>query len=127
MENHYNLTYREEEREMLPLCQREGSGFRGKYMDADEHKSKRISTYRANGGNKINERVEELAIDNDATMPQISIAWLLHKEIVDVPIIGATSVSHLEEAVEAIDINLSDSEIAYLQEPYGPVEINGHE
>ena len=149
MQNHYNLTYREEEREMNPLCEREGVGVipwsplargyltrpyeefletaRGEYMDEDEQMSERIATYRANGGNEINERVEELAAEKGVTMAQIGLAWLLHQDVVDAPIVGTTSIDHLEDAVEALDIDLSDSELEYLEEPYGPVATNGHE
>jgi aryl-alcohol dehydrogenase-like predicted oxidoreductase len=148
MQNHYNLAYREEEREMLPLCEREGIGVipwsplargyltrpheqfletvRGKYM-SNSRLAERIDTYRRNGGNIINERVEELSDEKGVTMAQISLAWLLNKDMVDAPIIGTTSVEHLEDAVEALEISLSDSDIEYLEEPYAPVEINGHE
>ncbi|MFC6613861.1 aldo/keto reductase [Halopenitus salinus] len=148
MQNHYNLAYREEEREMLPLCDREGIGVvpwsplargyltrpheefldtvRGEYMNDSEF-AERIATYRANGGDEINERVAELAADKGVTMAQIALAWLLHQETVDAPIIGTTSVEHLEDAVEALDIDLSESDLAYLEEPYGPVGVNGHE
>lgn len=148
MQNHYNLVYREEEREMLPLCEREGIGVipwsplargyltrpyeeflettRGRYMDSTRL-AERIDIYRANGGDTINERVEELAAEKDVTMAQISLAWLLYQDAVDAPIVGTTSVEHLEDAVEALDIDLSDSDIEYLEEPYGPVEINGHQ
>ena len=147
MQDHYNLVYREEEREMLPLCEQERIGVipwsplargyltrpheeflettRGRYMD-NSHFAERIDTYRANGGETINERVEELAGEKDVTMAQISLAWLLHQDAVDAPIIGTTSVEHLEDAVEALDISLSESDIEYLEEPYSPVEINGH-
>ncbi|WP_415382800.1 aldo/keto reductase [Halosimplex sp. TS25] len=148
MQNHYNLAYREEEREMLPLCEREGIGVvpwsplargyltrpheelaetvRGEYMENSQF-AERIATYRANGGEEINERVEELAAEKDVTMAQISLAWLLHQDAVDAPIVGTTSVEHLEDAVEALEIDLSDSDLEYLEEPYGPVEINGHD
>ncbi len=60
-------------------------------------------------------------------MAQIALAWLLHKEWVDAPIVGTTSVEHLEEAVEALEISLSSSDVAYLEEPYEPVRVSGHE
>ncbi|WP_459194953.1 aldo/keto reductase [Halosimplex sp. J119] len=148
MQNHYNLAYREEEREMLPLCEREGIGVipwsplargyltrpheelaetvRGEYMENSQF-AERIATYRANGGEEINERVEELAAEKGVTMAQISLAWLLHQDAVDAPIVGTTSVEHLEDAVEALDIDLSDSDLEYLEAPYRPVEINGHD
>lgn len=148
MQNHYNLAYREEEREMLPLCETEGIGVipwsplargyltrpheefldtvRGEFMNNSQF-TDRIDAYRANGGSTINERVEELANEKDVTMAQISLAWLFHQDVVDAPIIGTTSVHHLEDAVEALDIDLSDSDLEYLSEPYGPVNIAGHE
>ena len=149
MQNHYNLVYREEEREMLPLCEKEGVGIipwsplargyltrpheafletvRGEYMDEDDGMASRIATYRESGGDEINERVEELAANKDVTMAQIALAWLLHQDAVDAPIVGTTSVEHLEDAVEALDIDLTESDLRYLEEPYGPVDIDGHE
>jgi aryl-alcohol dehydrogenase-like predicted oxidoreductase len=143
MQNHYNLLYREEEREMLPLCDRENVGVvpwsplargylarpheefdattRGK---SDSHAQEH--PYFEGGGEEINERVGELAADEDATMAQIGLAWLFSKEWVDAPIVGTTSVEHLEEAVAALDISLSDSDIEYLEEPYEPVRVAGH-
>jgi len=148
MQNHYNLAYREEEREMLPLCEREGVGvipwsplgrgflarpheqfaetIRGRHIEGSRF-ARRVNAYRANGGDEINERVEELAEENGVKMAQIAIAWLLHQDWVDAPIVGTTSVEHLEDAVEALEIDLSDSDLDYLEEPYGPVEVVGHE
>ena len=147
MQNHYNLAYREEDREMLPLCEREGVGsipwsplargylarpheafldtVRGRYMDGGRF-ADRIDTYRAGGGAEINERVQEMAEENGVTMAQIGLAWLLHQDAVDAPIVGVSSVEHLEEAAEAVDLSLSTSDQAYLEEPYQPVEVNGH-
>jgi aryl-alcohol dehydrogenase-like predicted oxidoreductase len=149
MQNHYNLVYREEEREMLPLCESEGVGVipwsplargflarphrefldttRGQFMNADAEFGERIATYRANGGEEVNERVEELAEEKGVTMGQVALAWVLHQDSVDAPIVGTTSVEHLEQAVEATELDLSSSEQAYLEEPYGPVPVNGHE
>ncbi|MEY7849665.1 aldo/keto reductase [Natrarchaeobius sp. A-rgal3] len=148
MQNHYNLVYREEEREMLPLCADGGVGVipwsplaggyltrpheeltataRGESMTESEMLSEFVTTYRANGGERINERVEELASERGVTMAQIALAWLLHQDHVDAPIVGTTSVDHLEDAIEALEIDLSDSDLAYLEEPYEPVEIRGH-
>jgi aryl-alcohol dehydrogenase-like predicted oxidoreductase len=148
MQNHYNLAYREEEREMLPLCDREGIGVlpwsplargflarpheaadettRGAFMDADGRMSDRVATYRANGGVEINDRVAELAAEKGVTMAQIALAWLLHRDDVTAPVVGTTSVEHLEAAVEALSIDLSDADRAYLEEPYGPVPVDGH-
>ncbi len=144
MQNHYNLLYREEERETLPLCRREGIGVipwsplargyltrpheafdataRGRSDDyARQH------PYFEGGGREINERVQELADERDRTMAQIALAWLLHQDVVDAPIVGTTSVEHLEEAVEATEIDLSDGDLEYLAEPYEPVPVSGHE
>src|SRR6056297_93741 len=144
MQNHYNLAYREEEREMLPLCAREGIGVipwspmaRGyltrphEEIDAttrgetEEHMYDH--PYREGGGKEINERVQELAAEKGVTMAQISLAWLFHKDWVTTPIVGTTSVAHLEDAVQALDIDLSASDVAYLEEPYEPVPVSGHD
>lgn len=144
MQNHYNLLYREEEREMLPYCQKQdiavipwsplARGYltrpheefeetaRGK---SDEHA--RNHPYFDGNGREVNERVEELADQKDASMAQIALAWVLHKEWVDAPIIGTTSIEHLEEAVEALDISLSESDQEWLEAPYEPVHVSGHE
>jgi aryl-alcohol dehydrogenase-like predicted oxidoreductase len=143
MQNHYSLVYREEEREMLPLTQEENVGVipwsplaRGyltrphEEIDAtargasEEHLYEH--PYREGGGREINERVEEIAAERDVTMAQIALSWLLHKEHVDAPIVGTTSVEHLEEAVAALDISLSEGDIEYLEAPYEPVEVSGH-
>jgi len=144
MQNHYNLLYREEEREMLPLSEREGVGVvpwsplaRG-YL-ARPHEEFDVTTrgqtddyardhpYFEGGGREINERVAELAAEKGVTMAQIALAWLLHQDAVDAPIVGTTSVEHLEDAVEALEIDLTASEQAYLEEPYEPVPVSGHE
>ncbi len=144
MQNHYNLLYREEEREMLPFCEKKDIGVipwsplaRG-YLarpheefdatargESDEYA--REHPYFEGNGQEINERVQELAEQKDATMAQIALSWVLHKDVVDAPIVGTTSVEHLEEAVEALDISLSDSDIEWLEAPYEPVSVSGHE
>jgi len=144
MQNHYNLVYREEERETLPLCEKEGLGVvpwspmaRGyltrpheEYMSttrAETDDYAQEHPYADNGGRDINERVQELAEDRGVKMAQISLAWLLHKEWVDAPIVGASKVAHLEDAVEALEIDLSDSDMEYLEAPYEPVPVSGHQ
>ncbi|MFC6906401.1 aldo/keto reductase [Halalkalicoccus tibetensis] len=144
MQNHYNLVYREEEREMLPLCEKEGIGVmpwsplaRG-YLarpateidatsrgESEEQMYKH--PYREGGGPEVNEHVEELAEEKGVTMAQISLAWLLHKDWVDAPIVGTTSIEHLEQAVEALEIDLSESDMEYLEDPYEPVRVSGHD
>ena len=144
MQNHYNLLYREEEREMLPYCKKQDIGVipwsplaRG-YL-ARPHEEFDATTrgetddyarqhpYFEGNGQEINERVAELADQKDVSMGQIALAWLLHKPSVDAPIVGTTSMEHLEEAVEALEISLSDSDLGWLEEPYEPVSVSGHE
>ncbi|WP_136715996.1 aldo/keto reductase [Halorientalis salina] len=144
MQNHYNLVYREEEREMLPFCQKEGigtmpwspmaRGYLTRPHDEVDSTARGASEeylyehpYLDGGGPAVNERVEELADEYDASMAQIALAWVLDKEWVDAPIVGTTSVEHLEEAVEALDIDLAESDVEYLEEPYEPVPVSGHE
>jgi aryl-alcohol dehydrogenase-like predicted oxidoreductase len=143
MQNHYNLVYREEEREMLPLCEKEGVGvipwspLAGGYLtrpheDLDtttrgESLADRHDEYRSGGGPEVNARVEELADEKGLSMAQVGLAWLLQKDWVDAPIVGVSSVEHLEDAVEAVDVSLSDSDVEYLEEPYEPVRVSGHE
>jgi aryl-alcohol dehydrogenase-like predicted oxidoreductase len=144
MQNHYNLLYREEEREMLPLCEKQDIGVipwsplaRGRlarpYEDAQATTRGETDDYALEhpyfegGGQEINDRVAELAEEKGVKMPQIGLAWLFEKETVDAPIIETTSIEHLEDAVEALGIDLSISEIEYLEEPYQPVRISGHE
>jgi aryl-alcohol dehydrogenase-like predicted oxidoreductase len=147
MQNHYNLVYREEEREMLPLCAREEVAVipwsplaRGYLTRPDERidettrgeseKTQAGGTsmyehpYREGGGQEINVRIGELAEEYGVSMAQIAIAWLNQNEYVDAPIIGTTSVEHLREAVEALDIDLSASDVEYLEEPYEAVGVS---
>ncbi|MFB6107662.1 MAG: aldo/keto reductase [Haloplanus sp.] len=144
MQDHYNLAYREEEREMHPLCAEEGIGVipwspmaRGfltrphEDIDAttrgetEEHMYRH--PYREGGGREVNERVQQLAEDHGAKMAQIALAWVLEQDAVTAPIVGTTSVEHLEDAVEALELDLSESDVAYLEEPYEPVPVSGHE
>ena len=147
MQNHYNLVYREEEREMLPLCEREAIGVipwsplaRGyltrPYEDIDatargteesETHDDIRAAYRAGGGREINERVAKIAEERGLTMAQVALAWLLHQDTVTAPIVGTTSVEHLEDAVEALDASLSDSTLDYLADPYEPLPVSGHD
>jgi len=145
MQNHYNLAYREEEREMVPFCEKRGVGLlpwsplaRGFLArpheeleatirgETDEHLHRRLETYAANGGREINERVEELAAEKGVKMAQIGLAWLLHQDAVDAPVVGARKPEYVVDAVEALDIDLSDSDLEWLTEPYEPVPVEGH-
>jgi 1-deoxyxylulose-5-phosphate synthase len=139
MQNHYNLLYREEEREMLPLCADEGIGVipwsplaRGKLTrdwDATTARSETDefgqSLYR-DQDKVIVDRVAEIAEARGITRAQVALAWLLANPAVHSPIIGATKLNHLEEAIGAVDIELSDKEIAQLEEPYQPHAVAGH-
>lgn len=143
MQNHYSLAYREEEREMYPLCQKENIGTMpwsplAKGFLTRPHEEMKMTErgqtdtllherpYDAESNLQVNERVEELADQKGVSMAQIAIAWLLHKDWVDAPIVGTTSVEHLEDAVEALEIDLSDSDLEYLEEPYEPIPVTGH-
>jgi aryl-alcohol dehydrogenase-like predicted oxidoreductase len=137
MQNHYNLLYREEEREMLPLCDRETVGvvpwspLAGGYLARphEETESMREMTaerYDSPQSREINERVSELAAERGVSMAQLGLAWLLEKNVT-APIYGTTSVEHLEDAVEAVEIDLADSDVDYLEEPYEPTAVMGHE
>jgi len=126
MQNHYNPVYREEEREMLPLCDREDVGvipwspLAQGYLTRPheelnattrgESLADRREGYRSGGGPEVNRRIAELAEEYDASMAQVALAWHFENENVTAPIVGTSSVDHLEEAVEALDISLSSSE-----------------
>jgi aryl-alcohol dehydrogenase-like predicted oxidoreductase len=143
MQNLYNLAYREEEREMLPLCAKEDvavmpwSPLAAGYLTRPheqfesttrgEHEAGLGRPYEEGGGIEVNERVQELAEEKGVKMAQLSLAWLFHKEWVTTPILGTSSVEHLEDAVEALDVSLSESDIEWLEEPYQPVRVSGHE
>lgn len=136
MQNHYNLIYREEEREMVPLCQdqnialtpysklasgrliRDASVTTQRSETDVIQKSKYDSTAAAD--RFIIVRVAELAEKRGVPRVHIALAWLLQKERVAAPIVGATKVSHLEDAVRALSVKLSEEEMAYLEEPYVP-------
>jgi len=144
MQNHYNLAYREEEREMLPFCAQENVGVipwspmaRGYLTRPDEQVDSTTRgasetrlyehPYREGGGPEVNARVQQLAEERGVKMAQIALSWVLHKDWVDAPIVGTSTVEHLEDAVEALEIDLSDSDIEYLEEPYEPVPASGHD
>jgi aryl-alcohol dehydrogenase-like predicted oxidoreductase len=132
----YNLLYREEERETIPLCREEGLGIipwsplaRG-LLTRPREKSKGATTRSTNDPHAdrlyasadwhVVDVVERVAKDRGAPMAQISLAWLLSKRDVTAPIIGATKLGHLEDALSALDITLSAAEIEALEAPYTP-------
>jgi len=144
MQNHLNLIYREEEREMMPLCRAEGIGSipysplaSGRLTrDWSSESSLRAETdqiakYKydstAETDRRIVERVAEVAEKYGVSRVQIALAWLLQKEPVTAPIIGATKLSHLEDAAGALAVSLTPEDVAYLEEPYVPHRIVGHQ
>ncbi|MBK6010018.1 aldo/keto reductase [Streptomyces sp. MBT53] len=139
MQNHYNLLYREEEREMLPLCADQGVGVlpwsplaRGRLTRDWGTTTERSST--DNFGNRlyqdgdrtIVEAVTRIAGDRGVPRAQVALAWLLHQGTVAAPIIGAAKPQHIEDAVAAVELELSDKEIEELEQPYAPHAISGH-
>jgi 1-deoxyxylulose-5-phosphate synthase len=144
MQNHMNLVYREEEREMIPFCLDQGVGvipwsplargfLAGNRQARGEGPTKRAKSdqyahemYYEVSDFAILERVIELAQAHGVSPAQIALAWLLHKPGITSPIIGASKMYQLEEAVAATEISLSDEEMAQLEEAYRPREIRGH-
>jgi aryl-alcohol dehydrogenase-like predicted oxidoreductase len=142
MQNHYNLIYREEEREMLPLCIDAKIGVTpysplaaGRLTrDWTAESSLRaqtdataVSKYdgTASADKLVIERVAELAVRYGVSRTQIALAWLLQRAPVNAPIIGATKAAHLDEAVAALDVTLSREDVAYLEAPYVPHAVVG--
>jgi aryl-alcohol dehydrogenase-like predicted oxidoreductase len=141
MQNHYNLIYREDEREMLPLCRSEDIGVipysplaGGRLTRRPEEKTLRSETDEvqkqkydrmADADRAIIDRVGELAEKRGVPRARIALAWLLHKPGITAPIVGATKIAHLEDAVAALELGLSPEEIAYLEEPYVPHPVVG--
>ncbi len=142
MQNHLNLIYREEEREMLPLCRAEGIGVTpysplasGRLTrDWSAESTLRSGTdqiqrmkYDASAemDRQIVERVAEVAQKYGVLRTHIALAWLLQKESVAAPIVGATKLSHLDDAVGALDVRLAPKDVAYLEEPYVPHKVVG--
>ena len=142
MQNHYNLLYREEEREMMPLCEDQGIGVipwspmaRGKLTRDWEETTPRSGTdefgktlYASNEASdrEIVDRVRKVAEARGVSRAQVALAWMLHKPFVTAPIIGATKAHHLEDALAALKLSLSDEEIAELEAPYTPRAVSGH-
>lgn len=142
MQNHYNLMYREEEREMLPLCKEEKIGVipwsplaGGKLVRWEEPTArwkideitKNLFAATAGLDRKVVERLAEVAEKRGVPRAQIALAWLLQKEPVTAPIVGTTKISHIEDAVAALSIKLTPQEIALLEEPYVPHPVIGIE
>ncbi|MBB5827714.1 aldo/keto reductase [Micromonospora carbonacea] len=143
MQNYYNLMYREEEREMLPLCADQGIGVlpwsplaRGKLArewtvetTRARHDDFGRSLYAAteSADRRVVERVGEIAAELCVTRAQVALAWLRRQPAVTAPVIGVTSVKHLDETVASLDVTLSDDDLWRLAEPYVPHAVVGHE
>ncbi|MCW2606759.1 MAG: yajO [Frankiales bacterium] len=138
MQDHYNLLQREEEREMLPLCADQGVGVlpwsplaRGRLTRDWDETTARSETdafggrLYAEGDRDIVARVAEVAAEREVPRAQVALAWLLAQPVVTAPIIGATKLSHLDDAVAALDVRLTPEEVARLQEPYTPRAVAG--
>jgi aryl-alcohol dehydrogenase (NADP+) len=137
--------YREEEREMLPLCREEGIGvipwsplargfLAGNRRKADFGDSSRAKTddfahqlYYTDADFAVADRVVQLASGRGVKPTQIALAWLLAQPGVTAPIVGASKLEHLDQAVEALSITLSDTDRKFLEEPYQPHRVLGHE
>jgi 1-deoxyxylulose-5-phosphate synthase len=144
MQNHYNLLYREEEREMIPQCLDQGVGvipwsplargwLCGTRTRAGERRTTRAGTdayadelYGRPEDFDVVERVAEIASERGVPPAQIALGWLLHKPGVTAPIVGATKLAHLEDALAAASLVLSAEEIERLEEPYRPHPVLGH-
>jgi aryl-alcohol dehydrogenase (NADP+) len=138
MQDHYNLIYREEEREMLPFCADQGIAVipwsplaRGRLTrDWDETSNRKEkdefgkSLYR-DSDRVIVERVASVASDLGVPRAQVALAWLLHNPVVTAPIVGVTKANHVTDAVAALDIDLSEEQLDFLEEPYEPHEVVG--
>jgi aryl-alcohol dehydrogenase (NADP+) len=143
MQNHYNLLYREEEREMIPLCRAEGLGLipwsplargllaRSRQVGTVRSKTDDFATSLYAGttesDDKVIARVQALAAAHGVPPARIALAWLLHKPGVTAPIVGASKPQHIEDAVGALSIKLTAEEMVSLEQPYVPHPVVGHE
>jgi aryl-alcohol dehydrogenase-like predicted oxidoreductase len=143
MQDHYNLIYREDEREMHPLCLDEGVGVipwsplargwltRPRAESVDGPTARSRSDAFAQGlydesDYDVVDAVADVADKRGVPMAQVALAWQLSRPVVSAPIIGASKEHHIDDAVAAVDVQLTDSEIASLEEPYRPHPIRGH-
>ena len=145
MQNHYNLIYREEEREMIPQCLDQGVGvlpwsplarglLAGSVTTGGERRTTRANTdpfldslYRPDLDVAVIERAAEVAAERGVSSAQVALSWLLHQPGVTAPIVGATRLEHLEDALAAEQLTLGEDEIARLEEPYEPHPVSGIE
>jgi aryl-alcohol dehydrogenase (NADP+) len=144
MQNHYNLVYREEEHEMIPLCLDQGIGlipwspmargfFAGNRQRGGGGETARAKAdpfadqlYFRDGDFTVADRAWEIAREHNVTGSQIALAWMLNKPHITSPIIGASKMDHLDQAIAALEIKLTTEEIKRLEEPYQPHPVLGH-
>jgi aryl-alcohol dehydrogenase-like predicted oxidoreductase len=144
MQDHYNLIYREEEREMIPQCIDQGVGvlpwsplargmLTGSRTRSGERKTRRAQTdafadtlYKPEVDFDVVERADEVAAARGVSTAQVALAWLLHRPGVTAPIVGATKLEHLGDALAAVELSLAPEEITPLEEPYQPHAVAGH-
>jgi aryl-alcohol dehydrogenase (NADP+) len=144
MQNHYNLVYREEEREMIPFCIDQGIGLipwsplargflagnRTRDMGGETARARTDAfgheMYYQDTDFEVVDRAVEVAKRRGVSSAQVALAWVLSKSFITCPIVGASKMSHLDEAVAALDIELTEEEIAALEEPYQPHPVLGH-
>ena len=143
MQNHYNLVYREEEREMNPYCEKTGvalmpwsplargiltGSYKGSFDEGGTDRSQgrdRVRTeglYRGEATFDIADRVGEVAAKYEKAPAQIALAWLTSKPEITAPVVGVSKITQLEQLVEATEIELADEDVAYLEELYQPLE-----
>jgi aryl-alcohol dehydrogenase (NADP+) len=145
MQNHYNLVYREEEREMLPLCRDQGIGVipwsplaRG-FVTGNRRRQDKGETTRAKSDEfahmmyyndadfTVVDRVTEIAKKRGVSNAQVALAWMLQVPGITAPIVGASKMAHLDDAIAATELKLNAEEIKALEEPYTPHRILGHQ
>jgi aryl-alcohol dehydrogenase (NADP+) len=140
MQNHYNLIYREEEREMIPLCRAEGVGLipwsplaRGVLAGSRKAKTLRVQEddytkklYTQEADDRVVDAVAQVAKNRGVPAAQVALAWLLHKPEVTSPIVGASKPHHLQDAVAAVGVKLTQQEISQLESVYVPHPVLGH-
>ncbi len=144
MQNHYNLVYREEEREMNPLCEAEGLGLipwsplaRG-FLTKNRPKGTEGATvrgrndgfsqsmYKEEADYEVVDQVSAIASERGVSNAEVALSWLLHQRAVTAPIVGATKLEHIDAAVKAVELRLSQEDLARLSKPYVPHPVLGH-
>jgi aryl-alcohol dehydrogenase-like predicted oxidoreductase len=143
MQNFYNLLYREEEREMLPLCKDEriavlpwsplARGRLARPSDAETPRTQtdvyadRLFAGSMDSDRKVVEQVAAIAAAREVPRAQVALAWVLQKSVVTAPIVGASKPQHLDDALAALTLDLTESELTQLEAPYVPHAVVGHQ